>query len=119
MEIFIYLFKYLHSKTETRRYLQVYGLRYGIIVRYNKVVQCNDILNCYTLWIYVYWKKYLKWFYSNDAVRRKVATFCVKCTVRLIPNIQSYKSYTSGNFFASQCLIRTLPLTVSLVVSAT
>ena len=73
MEIFIYLFKYLHLKTETRRYLQVYGLRYGIIVRYNKVVQCNDILNCYTLWIYVYWKKYLKWFYSNDAVRRKEA----------------------------------------------
>ena len=67
----------LHYKIATRRYLQVDGLRNGIIVRlyvwYYKVVQYNDILNSYTLWIYVYWQKHLQWFYSNDAVRRKEA----------------------------------------------
>ena len=44
----------------------------------NKVIQYNNILESYTMWMY--WQKYFQLYYSNDAVRRKEAKINVKGT---------------------------------------
>ena len=51
---------------------------YVCMYEFNKVVRCNYILKSCSLWMY--WQKYLQWFYSDDAARWKAALLNVKGT---------------------------------------
>ena len=44
---------------------------YVCVYEYDKKVQCNYILKSCSMWMY--WKEYIQWFYSDDAVRLKAA----------------------------------------------
>ena len=59
-------------------------IMYVCVYEYDKVVQCIYILKSCYIWMYC--KKYLQWFYSDYAVRWKVAQFNVKGTYTLDEN---------------------------------